>query len=496
MSRTIALHETFGAHPDALFAAAMRKVKEGPGTNLPRGAKWLESERALRLTYDVIAGHGHPVANETAARIMSGVRNIVGAASLRNLPITIIPSDAVMNFMAAHHLGMSGFNVLGHLTDGTMTRAIARHLEISSHSYMDYAANSYRRYENQINWSGLASKVPRAVVKATGADLWTRNGRLGWQVSMMHQMAEFGSQKFDALPANFRDNFLKAYGFTPEDWDKIRAADPFVASNGAKYLDPTKIDKPLSDRLLMAVKEQGSYAFHQPDARTEGILRQGAVRGSLMGEFWLSTGQYKQFALERMTTHLMRILVDGPIEDRIGRGLAFVTLSALAGATSLQAAAVLRGENPLDMKDPKFWTEAFAKGGAGGVYGDLLAQALRGGRSGTDIAASLAGPVPGLAGDFANIATAPAKALLEQPNKQTKPNEMFNVARRWTPNTWYSKLVVDRMLWDKLQVLLDPNYRQSFSRSEQAAKKNSGGYWWGRGESTPGTPDLSTALGH
>lgn len=497
MARAIALHETFGAHPDALFAAAMRKVKEGEGSTLPKGARWLESERALRLTYDVISGKGHPVANETAARLMSGMRNLVGAASLRNLPITIVPSDAAMTFMASHHLGMSGFDVLGHVFDGTTTKETARHLQIAAHSYMDYIADTVRRYEDQINWSGLARKVPRAVVKATGADLWTRNGRLGWQVSMLHQIADFAGKKFDDLDPAFRENFLKAYGFTPADWDKIRAADPFVASNGAKYVDPTKIEKPLSERLLMAVKEQGSYAFHQPDARTEAIIRQGAVRGTVAGEFWLSAGQYKQFALERMTTHLMRILVDGPIENRVARGLAFTALSMAAGAVSLQAAAVLRGENPLNMADPKFWVESFAKGGAGGVYGDLLAQAIRGGRTGPEYAAQMLGPVPGLAGDITSLVTAPAKAALEEPGKRTKPNEAFNAGRRWTPNTWYTKLAVDRLLWDKLQVALDPDYRQSFRRSEQRLSHEGRSFWWDRGETAPqAAPDLSTAITH
>lgn len=494
MARTIALHETFGAHPDAQFAALLRMVKDNPGPPPAKGFGFIQSETALKQTYNIISGKGHPVGNETAARIMSGVRNLVGAASLRNLPITIVPSDSAMTFMAANHLGMSGFDVISHVFDGTMTKETARHLQIASHSYMDYIADTVRRYENQINWSGLARKVPRAVVKLTGADLWTRNGRLGWQVSMLHQIAAWRDLAFDKLDPAFRDNFLRLYGFTPEDWDKIRSAPTFDAGNGAQYIDPTKLDPKLSERLLSGIKEQGSYAFHQPDARTEAIMRQNATAGTLAGEAWLSMAQYKQFAMERLTTHIVRVLRDGPIETRIGRGLAFTMLSMAAGAVSLQAAAVVRGENPLDMTNPKFWTEAFAKGGAGGVYGDLLAQALRGGRSGAEYAAQLTGPVPGLLGDITAAATAPAKALIEEPGKQTKPSTLFSIGRRWTPNTWYTKLAVDRLLWDKMQVLLDPDYRQSFRRSEQRAKRDEGGFWWSPGETTPQqAPDLSTA---
>jgi len=389
---------------------------------------------------------------------------------------------------------MSGFDVLGHVFSG-MTKDTARHLQIAAHSYMDYVADTVRRYEDQLNWSGLARKVPRAIVKATGADLWTTNGRLGWQVSMLHQLAEMRGTAFDKLDPAVRDNFLRPYGFTEADWDKIRTAPTYDVPNGASYLDPNAIEKPLSERMLMAIKEQGSYAFHQPDARTEALVRQSSPAGSLPGEFWLMAGQYKQFALERMTTHLMRVLVDGPIENRVTRGLAFTLLSMAAGAVSLQAAAVIRGENPMNMGDPKFWIEAFARGGAGGVYGDVLSQALTGNRGPVDIASQMLGPVPGLASDVLNTTAAPAKAALE--GKQTKLNQTFNVARRWTPNTWFTKLAVDRLLWDKMQVLLDPNYRQSFQRSEQAARKNGGGgFWWERGASAPSSPNFGTAIGH
>lgn len=489
MARTIALHETFGAHPDAQFAALLRMVKDDPSKLAP-GLGWLDSANTLANTYKIISGKGHPVANETFARIMSGARDLIGVGSLRNLPITIVPGDAAMTFMASNHLGMSGFNVLSHVFDGSMTKEVARHLQIASHSYMDYVQNSVRRYEDQINVSGLIRKVSRGVVKATGAEMWTENGRLGWQVSMLNQLAGLRDTPFEKLPGTMRDNFLGAYGFTPADWDSIRAAEPFDAGNGAKYLDPEKIDQRLSERLLMAIKEQGSYAFHQPDSRTQALMGQGAVRGTLAGETWLSLGQYKQFAMERMTTHIMRVLVDGPIENRIMRGIAFTLLSTLAGAVSMQAATVLRGENTMDMSRPDFWLRAFARGGAGGVYGDILSNALEGDRGGTDLAAQMAGPIPGLVGDAAKLITSPLRReLFDQYGKPSSPTfagEAFGIARRWSPNTWYTKLAVDRLIWDKLQILLDPNYRQSFRRVEQnATRKGREGFWWEPGASAP-----------
>ena len=86
-------------------------------------------------------------------------------------------------------------------------------------------------------------------------------------------LAADGQAAVAQLDAGLRENFLRAYGFTPADWDKIRdPANHYDAGNGANYLDPTKLDRPLSERLQMAIAEQSSYGAHQPDARTRNVV--------------------------------------------------------------------------------------------------------------------------------------------------------------------------------------------------------------------------------
>jgi hypothetical protein len=192
----------------------------------------------------------------------------------------------------------------------------------------------------------------------------------------------------------------------------------------------------------------------------------------------------------------MRILYEGTASERVMRGLAFTLLSTAAGVVSLQTAEILSGKNPHDMTDLKFWVRAFAKGGAGGVYGDLLAEALGGENRVAPAVGLYGGPVGGLLADIGMAATSPLRHELfdQQGNRATSGpgNEIFSALRRWTPNTWYTKLAVDRLLWDQLQTLLDPHYRQSFDRANrEAGRKGGGGYWWPRGEAAPtGLPTL------
>jgi hypothetical protein len=317
--------------------------------------------------------------------------------------------------------------------------------------------------------------------------------RLGYQVSYFHQLADMADKPWNELDPHVRDNFLGQYGFTEAEWNKIRAIPPDVEENGAKYVnlpELTKADRELSERLQRAVGERSSYGAHQPDARTRAIATQGAQPGTLAGEGLMSVAQYKQFALERMSTHLMRTLYEGTGSDRVKYGIAFTLLSMGAGAISLQAANVIAGKNPLDMSDPFFWIKAFAKGGAGGVYGDLLADVIRGDNRGGAFGGLIGGPVGGVATDIGQTITSPLRHELfdKQGRRATSGplTDTFRTLERWTPNTWYTKLAVDRLFWEQLQALVDPNWRDSFRRQTRAASEKRGtGYWFAPGAAVP-----------
>jgi len=252
----------------------------------------------------------------------------------------------------------------------------------------------------------------------------------------------------------------------------------------------TRANRELSERLQRAVGERSSYGAHQPDARTRAIATGGARPGTFIGEAQLAAVQYKQFALERMSTHLMRVLYEGTVGDRVMRGLAFTLLSTAAGAISLQTAEILAGKKAHDMSDPSFWTRAFAKGGAGGVFGDLLAEALNPETRSQAGFGFIGGPVGGVLGDVGRTALSPLRHdLFDAGGRRVTSgpwNDTFQTLRRWTPETWYTKLAVDRLFYDQLQTLLDPHYRESFRRAEQyASRRGGGGYWWAPGEATP-----------
>jgi hypothetical protein len=76
--------------------------------------------------------------------------------------------------------------------------------------------------------------------------------------------------------------------------------------------------------------------------------------------------------------------------------------------------------------------------------------------------------------------------------------EIAMLGRRYTPGTslWYTRLAIDRLLWDAVQRELDPEYPQAFRRIEDRARREFGQeMWWGPGRSEPGrAPNLGAAL--
>lgn len=511
MAHEIALTEMFGPSYEANFRALFKQAKADPGIPVVAGAerfnparliaKMMESKGAVEGAWKVATGQAHPTHDDFITSMLGALRNMNVSSSLRQAVFSVLPTDSVTQLLAANHLGMDGIGHMARVFGGVVSKDDAAHLNIQAHNVMDYV-NGIRDYDNHVSLMQATGKFASGTVKATGLDLWGQVGKRTWAGDMLNFFAGESGKAFDELNPAFR-KFMDAYGFTEQEWNKLRDPAMHIDLRGAKYLDPTLLqdaDRGLYERVMNAIQEQGAFAMHQPDFRLRGI-ETGAAYGAGTGkamELWRSFFQFKTFALSRMSTQMMRVFTDGPIENRITRGLAFVALSTAAGAASNQALQIINGKDPENMHDLKFWAHAVEKGGAAGYYADLLDAAMRGQQSGGDVMAALGGPVIGMLTDTARLATSPIREQFDEDQKyrqSTLGRTAISVAKKSTPNTWYTRLAVDRLLWDKLQTLVDPDYRKSWERTRQTIQKKQGsGFWFPQGETTPSrAPDLSTA---
>lgn len=503
MAREIALAEVIGPNHGAIIRALMKQAKEAEGEltkwqrlNPVRG---LEHAGLIERTYDVLTGKADQVEGPLLSGFFGGLRSIATAAQLKGAIISSVPSDSVNAAFAANHVGMPVSRLIEGVTrelarGGKDSRVLAARLHLTAHSAAEFS-HGFRFFPDQMGGPESLKFVATAMIRAQGLQAWTELIKRTFTMEMMGHLADharFGLAKIHEVnPALGR--FLDTYGISAKEWDAIRQSNKLTVE-GATFLDTGSIaDRALREKLLGAVVEERAFAMLEPDARIRAVTTGAAKQGTLVGEINRSLFLFKSFAVTMAATHVMRIATQGPIHSRIWNGLAFTTFSTLAGAMSLQAKNVVYGKDPENMRTGTFWGKSFLQGGAFGIYGDLLNSSFS--RSGRSPLADVAGPIGGMAEDAIKLSFAQSRKWYEGADT-TVGAEAVRTARRYMPGTFYTKTVADRLLFDQIQMLADPDYRGSFRRMEQRLKNDTGQqFWWGPGDRAPErAPNLGAAV--
>jgi hypothetical protein len=153
----------------------------------------------------------------------------------------------------------------------------------------------------------------------------------------------------------------------------------------------------------------------------------------------------------------------------------------------------ISGREPRKLDDLDAWKEAVIKGGGLGVFSDALVYGEN--SEGKDIFNAMLGP---LVDSAAQAYTAGAAAIDQvgdmatgQETDSNAGQEFIKLLKKVTPftTTWYTKLATERMIWDNLQRLADPDADAAFERRRQWYEENKQQqYWWAPGQAEP---DLS-----
>ena len=130
------------------------------------------------------------------------------------------------------------------------------------------------------------------------------------------------------------------------------------------------------------------------------------------------------------------------------------------------------------------------------MIGDYLASAEN--RYGKGIMATIGGPVADLADDLSKLTMGNFTQYLEGKDPKLAA-DLVKLAQKYQPggNLFYTRLVMQRLFYDQLLQLADPDAAQGFRRIVQAAQRDySQSFWWRPGETAPERrPNISRALG-
>jgi hypothetical protein len=348
----------------------------------------------------------------------------------------------------------------------------------------------------------LSKRMASGVLHASGLAAFTAAGLHATGLEYMAQLARDAAQPFAALDP-VRQGSLRRYGIGPDDFELIRSA-PRYTHQGTDFIRPdemaarTDIHPLLADGLAtkMHAMIEGEKRFGMPDAgsslRVHAALNTlgGAaepVRGTVGGELLWSMTQFKQFPATVMQRSLMRTVYgDQGFGTRAEFTAKLIIGTWAMGALIMQSKNVVYGKDPEPMDSVSFWVKALLTGGGAGLYGDYLREQIN--RVDQTPLEFVAGPT---IGQTVNPITSllfndPAKAV--EGHRPTVGREITMFLKNNTPGSslWYSRLALDRLVWNQLQKAIDPRAEGSFARQEQrAAEADHTRFWWRPGEITP-----------
>lgn len=447
------------------------------------------------------------------AWFFSSTRHVLSGAMLDRAFIASL-SDANSMRMAAKSMGMNPENVFKRHMD-LLTNSMSREEAARASWVADTLADAglvLARWQTEVPPADVAERISSFVMRAQGLAHWTDSARNAFQMEVSGLFAANAGRRLDDIEEPLR-SLLKAKNITDDDWKAF--TDPetmFVAGNGATFAPPiwwrenTKMDPRKADDLFLKlqalVEEQTEFAVPTQSLWARSFIEGDLVPGTIGYEVMKSGLMVKSFAMTFTVNQISRIMSMNTWQQRAMYGIDLAAGATIMGAVSLIITDIISGRDPSDMTEPKFWAKAIAKGGGVGVIGDIVAA----GESswGGGFQSFVAGPGIQLVGDVWKLSVGNAVELMAQgAGLSDKPShagrEFVKFLDRYTPGADlpYVGIAIDRLLWNNLQKLLDPEADQAFG---MAAKRNikdygSAGYWL-PGENAPSrAPSPAAALG-
>lgn len=507
MARDIGAMEILGPNPagtvewlkqavrrEAQMKAAGKPARfAGEGDPLDRAAR---IERRLDAVWRSLRGELNTPVSTRAANTLGAVRSLITASVLGQASISAITdlgfARAARRFAGLPQMGVVR-DVVEAFRSGTRREAVESGLILDSAMHVFH---TQARYVGTLQGPEWANYLADRVLTWSGLTPWTQAGRHAFGLAAMTEFGKRASMPYDRLPDALR-NTLARYGLRARDWDMMRKA-PLHRRREAAMLRPNEIaervNPQLGERYLEMILAETEYAVPNTSHRSRTILVDQNQPGTLWGEALRSFAQFKSFGSAVLFLHGARshsLLAQR--ETRMA-GMAYagsvLISTAMLGGLSLQLKQIVAGRDPRDMNPMtangrSFYGAALLQGGGLGIYGDFLFSDIN--RYGGGFASTLAGPLVGRANDFWNL-TAGNAVQLASGETTHFGRELVRFARGNVPggNIWYLKLAAERLLFDQLAWLADPEAQKAFKRQEQYWRRATGQeYFWRPGQTRP-----------
>ncbi|WEI24225.1 hypothetical protein PYR74_10180 [Acinetobacter bereziniae] len=259
-----------------------------------------------------------------------------------------------------------------------------------------------------------------------------------------------------------------------------------------------KIRDEVASQFQAHILDEQGMAVVEAGLRERTWMSAGQKKGTAMGEIVKGILQFKSFPAAFLMRHGSRAMSMDKGTSKAAYGLSIFAMTTLLGALVVQLKEIANGNDPQtvwDSEDPnklaKFFTRSAVQGGGLSVLGDILvAGADPSGRGTSDF---IAGP---LGSDVKTVlGVTVGNALQAYEGKDTNAaNEVFKLIKSKVPaqNLWYTKAAMNRMIFDEIQDVIAPGYREKLMRKAQREQDRT--QWWGDDIGDIQAPDFEKVI--
>ena len=522
MSRDIAQLKILGPNPDATHTWAVGMIKKQAAIDAAAEAqgkfkrkklkgfkKRTEQDRTNAILENVTnlfahhKGSLHRPVDGFFGNSFAATRQILTSAQLGGAAVMTI-TDFHWTRMAAKFNGLPAskanakavkFLAEGMKKDKAMARTAIR-LGLGAEMWSS-VAGVQARYLNEVDAPFWSKRVSDFVLRGSGLSHATQGNKWAFGWIAMGELAEQSNKTFNKLDPKLQKQF-KRYGIGEKDWEIIRKTklydagvdEPSMVGKGATFLRPDDIHaradldsatrEYLTTRLMTWLKNETNFAVPTSSAKGRITLAGSSQPGTFKGEIVNSMLMYKNFPITLGMTHLARGFQQVGLKGKAKYLVPMIIGGTVMGALAYEIKQIAAGKKPtpLNKMGVRYWINAMVYGGGLGIFGDFLFQDSN--RYGGSFSKTLAGPVVSFLGDLINL-TFGNVAQLVSGEKTNAGKELAAFIQRYTPGTniWYTRLVVERILFDTLEKLLNPNYQSDTRRNVNSLKRRTGQeYWW------------------
>ena len=498
LSKDIALVENLGSSPRNSMRILMDAAEQKDWQKGLDADTTAKSRKRAQTMFDEFTGQNTPQ-SEVLANLGLAYRSMNVASMLGGTTLSSITDQAMIAKTASVH-GIAFRKTFGELftqlnPKNKEDRELAHSLGLATEEMLgsiarwsDDGLTSVHGKSQKL--ARVSSGIASQVMRVSGLNALTAASKVGFSKMLMEKYGRLSRSKAWAdLDATDRE-LMEKTGLSERAWEVMRLADPVVDRKGNQLMsarsiyqipddklkafgDPQKVRDEVASQFQAHLLDEQGMAVVEAGLRERTWMSAGQKKGTGMGEIMKSMLQFKSFPAAFLMRHGSRAMAQDGVKGKAAYGVSLFAMTTLLGALVVQLKELANGNDPQtmwDSGDPQktmnFLTRSAIQGGGLSILGDILVAGTdTSGRSATDF---MVGPFGSDAKAVLGLTVGNFTQYYEDKDTNAA-NEAFRLVKGKIPaqNLWYTKAATNRMIFDEMQDMIAPGYREKLLRKAE-----------------------------